>query len=223
MSIPSKSRTVKTRAYKSDRRAAQAAGTRRDIVEAARRLFESDGYAATTMSAIAKEAGVAIETIYRSFEGKARLIQAVVEAAVAGGAGRAEVPPEERPAIRSLIEEPDPRTKLGLYAATQPGIHQRAGRLRRPLRKAATADPDLRPVLDRLESQPLLGMARFAQHLEENGALRSDITVEEARDVLWAINSLSVYELLVVERGWSEDRYQTWITSMMIQSLLEPN
>lgn len=220
MSIPSKSSDVKKRAYNSERRRLQAAGTRHEIVEAASKLFERDGYVTTTMTAIAKEAAVAVETIYRSFDGKAGLIQTVVEAAVAGGADRAELPPEERPAIKRLIDEPDPKRKLELYASTQPGIHQRAGKLRRTLREAAAVDADLRPLLERLESQRLQGMARFAQHLKAVGALRKGISVDEARDLLWAINSLSMYELLVLDRGWSADRYRSWITSMMIQSLL---
>lgn len=222
MNIAAKSQKVKKRTYNSDRRRVQAASTRRDIIEVARRLFEKDGYNATTMAAIAAEAGVVVETIYRNFDGKAGLIETVVEAAVAGGAERAEVPPEERTAIRRLIEEPDPRRKLALYAATQPGIHERAGRLRRALREGARVDLQLVPVLERLEAQPFNGMARFAQHLKDVGALRADLPVEEVRDLLWSINSLSMYELLVGERGWSAERYQDWLTSMMTQSLLPP-
>ncbi|MGH8959287.1 MAG: TetR/AcrR family transcriptional regulator [Acidimicrobiia bacterium] len=220
MSITVKCRKVKKRTYNSNRRQAQAASTRRDIIEAARRLFERGGYNATTMTAIAEKAGVVVETIYRNFDSKAGLIEAVVEAAVAGGAERAEVAPEDRPAIRRLIEERDPRKKLALYAATQPGIHERAGKLRKALREGARVDPQLVPVLERLEAQPFNGMARFARHLKEVGALRTDLPVEEARDLLWSINSLSMYELLVGERGWSAERYQDWLTSMMTQSLL---
>lgn len=219
MSIPSNSGNVK-RAYNSDRRRQQAAATRRDIISAARRLFERDGYVATTMNSVASEAGVVVETIYRSFDGKAGLIEAVVEAAVAGGAERAERAVEDRPAIRNLIEEPNPRRKLELYAATQPGIHERSALLLRALRTAAATEPSLTEVLDRLENQRLQGLGRFAQHLRDGGALRADVSVEEARDLIWTINSQVLFDLLVRERGWSVDRYQSWIAAMMISSLL---
>lgn len=219
MSIPSNLGNVK-RAYKSNRRRQQAAATRRDIIGAARLLFERDGYVATTMNSVAAEAGVAVETIYRSFDGKAGLIEAVVEAAVAGGAQRAERVVEDRPVIRNLIEEPNPRRKLELYAATQPGIHERSALLLRALRTAAAAESSLTGVLDRLEDQRLLGLSRFAQHLRDSGALKEDMTVEEARDLIWTINSQVIFDLLVRERGWTVDRYQSWIAAMMISSLL---
>jgi AcrR family transcriptional regulator len=220
MSIPSNPGNVK-RAYKSDRRRQQAAATRRDIISAARRLFERGGYVSTTMNSVAAEAGVAVETIYRSFGGKAGLIEAVVDAAVAGGAERAERAVEDRPAIRNVIEEPDPRRKLELYAATQPGIHQRSAPLLRALRAGASTDPALGEVLARLENQRLEGLGRFAQHLHDSGALREDLSVEEARDLIWTINSQVVFDLIVVERGWPPERYENWIASMMARSLLE--
>ena len=220
MSVPANPRDVKTRSYRSERRRAQAEQTSREIVEAANRLFVREGYAATTMAKIAQEAGVVVETIYRGFDGKAGLLHAVVESAVAGGVGRAERPVEERPALRAVIDEPDPWQKLELYAATQPGIHGRAGPLMRMLRQAAAVEPDLAPVLDRLETQRVEGLARFAQHLEDEGALRDDVSVEKARDILWTVNSLAVYDLLVLERGWPPDRYQDWITAVMRSTLL---
>lgn len=102
-----------------------------------------------------------METIYKGFAGKAGLFQEVVEAAVAGGVARAERPVEGRPAIKAVIEEPDPIRKLELYAATQPGIHNRAGPLLRTLREAAAVDADLVGLLQRIESQRLEGMSRF--------------------------------------------------------------
>jgi AcrR family transcriptional regulator len=219
MSIPSNPGPVK-RAYRSDRRQLQAAATRREIITAAQLLFERDGYLTTTMTSIATEAGVAVETIYRNFEGKAGLIEAVVEAAVAGGAERAERAVDDRPAIRKVIEEPDPRRKIELYAATQPGIHKRSAPLLRALRAGASTDPGLGEVLARLENQRLEGLGRFAQHLKDSGALRDGLAVDEARELIWTINSQVVFDLLVLERRWSLDRYEKWIASMMIRSLL---
>src|SRR5215216_4524401 len=96
------------RRYHSQRRQAQAAQTRRDILTAAQQLFLERGYTGTTLTAIAQAAGVVVETIYRAYASKAELFKAVVRAAVAGGAAPAQVPVEQRPAIAAVIAEPDP-------------------------------------------------------------------------------------------------------------------
>src|SRR6266542_4942193 len=154
------------RRYDSRRRQAQAAQTRHEILGAAHRLFLERGYAGTTLASVAEGAGVVVETIYRASGGKAGLFKAVVEAAVAGGAARAERSPEQRPAIQAVIAETDPRRQLELYAATQPGIHARVGPLLRVLGEAAAAEPELAEVSRQLEAQRLAGMGRFALLLD---------------------------------------------------------
>jgi len=144
----------------------------------------------------------------------------VVEAAVAGGAERAEIPPDDRPAIQAVIAERDPHHQLELYAATQPGIHARTGPLMRVLAGAAAADPDLAQVARDMENQRLAGMGRFAQLLAARGALKPGLSVDEARDLLWTLNSHAVHDLLVIERGWTPERYREWLADTLAQTLL---
>ncbi len=191
-----------------------------DVLTAARELFPERGYAGTTINEIATAAGVAVETIYRSFGSKAALFRGVLEAAIAGGAERAAMPPEQRPAVRKMAEEPDPRHVLELHAATQPGIHARSGPYDRVLREAASADPDLADVWRQLEAQRLTGMSRLARRLHDLGALRPGLSVEKARDILWTVNSHAVYDLLVVQRGWPPERYRDWIVATNVHALL---
>jgi AcrR family transcriptional regulator len=216
MSEPVKPR----RRYSSVRRQEQAAQTRRDIVVAADALFRELGYAGTTMPVIARAAGVVVETVYRAFGSKAGLFGAVVDAAVAGGAARAARPVEERPAIRRVIEEPDPRRQLALYAATQPGIHERSGALLRALAAAAASDPELRTLWDGIERRRLEGQARLAAWLGEQGVLRADIGVEAARDVIWTLCSLAVHDMLVMTLGWAPSRYEAWLAGALVRELL---
>jgi AcrR family transcriptional regulator len=211
-----------TRAYRSDRRSAQAAQTRLDILASAGALFRERGYARTPLPLLATEAGVAVETIYRAFGSKAGLFKAVVEAAVAGGAGRAATPVEERPAIRAVIEEHDPRRAVALYAATQPGIHRRSGPLLRALRDAAATDRELRRLWDEIEASRLAGQGRFAGMLGERGVLRRGLEVAEAADIVWTLCSLAVHDLLVVDRGWSADKYEAWLADALVTQLLGP-
>ena len=199
--------------------------------KAARELFTDRGYSGTTINEIAATAGVAVETIYRVFGSKASLFKGVLEAAIAGGAERAAIPPEQRPAVRKMAQELDPRRVLALHAATQPGIHARSGAYYRALREAASVDPDLADVWRQLEAQRLAGMRRLAQRLYGLGALRPGLSVEDARDILWTVNSHAVYDLLVVQaagaiprldRGHQRSR-SAWAGMRRSAWLLEPS
>lgn len=209
-----------SRRYESRRRQEQAAQTRTDILAAAGKLFRDRGYAATSMPLIATESGVVVETVYRAFGSKAGLFRAVMEAVLAGGATRADIPVEERPAIRAVIEEQDPRRQIELYVATQPGIHRRSGPLLRALLGAVATDPELKALWDEMEAWRLEGQGRFVGMLAERGRLREGLSFDEARDALWTLCSLAVHDLLVVARGWTSERYQAWLTAALIRELL---
>jgi TetR/AcrR family transcriptional regulator, regulator of autoinduction and epiphytic fitness len=208
------------RRYDSSRRRAQAAQTRLDIVTAARGVFEEQGYTRAAIAKIAQAAGVVVETIYRTFGGKAALFKAVIEAAIAGGTARAAVPVEERTAVRAIIAETDARRQLELYADTQPGIHARVGPLLRVLQEGAASDPELAELWKKLEAERLHGMSHLPRQLAQRQALRPGLSVEEARDILWTLNSQAVYDLLVEERGWSAERYRDWIAFTLKRLLL---
>jgi AcrR family transcriptional regulator len=208
------------RSYRSTKRAEQVAQSRRDILTTAGALFRAHGYAGVSMPSIAAEAGVAVETIYRGFGSKAGLFSGVVDAAVAGGTSRAEVPVEQRPAIRAIIEEPDPRRQVERYAATQPGIHRRAGPLLRVLRDAATSDRELRALWQSIETDRRNGQSGFIGMLAGRGVLRPGLSVDEATDGLWTLTSLDVWDLLVTKRGWTAERYERWLADALIAYLL---
>jgi AcrR family transcriptional regulator len=210
------------RAYRSTRRAEQVAQTRRDILATAGALFRARGFAGVSMPTIAAEAGVAVETIYRAFGSKAGLFSAVVDAAVAGGAARAEIPVVERPAIRAINEESDPRRQIERYAATQPGIHRRAGPLLRVLAAASASDPELQALWISIEERRRHGQRGFVAMLAGRGALQAGLTVEEGRDGLWALTSLAVFDMLVGTCGWSLERYELWLGDQLTALLLPP-
>ena len=209
------------RKYDSPLRRAQAASTRARIVEAAHRLFVEHGYAGTTIPAIAAEAGVAVETVYRSTTGKAGLLAAAVRSAVAGGAHRAEVPVGQRPAIRRIIEEADPTRQLKLYAATQPGIWSRVGPLLHVLDAAANTDPSLVELREQISAERRHGLRTgLGRLLEQRGVLRPGLTAERAGDLVYAICGLANYQALIGDCGWSEDEYQDWLTQLLVAAIL---
>jgi AcrR family transcriptional regulator len=172
------------------------------------------------MPTIAAKAGVVVETIYRAFGSKASLFRAVIEAVLAGGASRAEVPVEQRPAIRAVIDEPDSRRQVDLYAATQPGIHRRAGPLLRALASARGSDAELDQLWRQMEDRRFEGQSRFVGMLADRGALRPGLPIDQARDVVWTLCSLAVHDLFVLERGWSAERYRAWLSDALARELL---
>ena len=208
------------RAYRSTKRAEQVAQKRNEILAVAGSMFRTRGYSAVAMPAIAEEAGVGVETIYRAFGSKAGLFGAVVEAAVAGGAARADTPVEQRPAIRALIEEPDPRRQVAMYAATQPGIHRRAGPLLRVLSEAAPTDPELHALWTSIEERRRQGQGGFVAMLAGRGVLRPGLPADEGRDGLWTLTSLAVFDRLVGTCGWSIRRYEDWLADQLSCFLL---
>ena len=208
------------RRYDGAGRRRQAKDTRAKVVAAAARVFLQHGYAGATIPAIAAEAGVALQTVYRAAPGKAGLLAAAVTAAVAGGFERSLTPVEERSAIRAVIEEKDPHRQLALYAHTQPGIWSRVGPLQRVLETAAASEPDLRRLQEEQDAQRLEGLTRFAQRLQERGALRDGLTPEHAADIIVTLGSHPVYDSLVMNSGWTDSQYEAWLTDTLQHSLL---
>ena len=210
---------IPRRRYDSSRRREQAAQTRRRIIEAAARVFVERGYTGATIPLIAREAHVAVETVYRSTSGKAGLLREAIQASLAGGAERAELPVERRPGIRRVIDETDPRRQLRAYAATQPGVWSRVGPLLRVLDQAA-GDPELAVLRADLAEQRLNGLIGFATLLAERGALKADLTIDRARDLIWTLCAQANYDALVTTRQWSHIEYREWLSETLAAALL---
>jgi AcrR family transcriptional regulator len=206
------------RSYNAAGRRARALRTREDIVAAARRLLERDGYAATTVADIARAAAVSPETIYKAFGSKGALLGAVLRAAIRGDSGP--TPLRRRPPLEAIRVEADPRRQLERYGALLAETQPRLAPLLRVLREAAPADPELAAELQRLDADRLDGMRRFAALLAERGALRAGVSRREARDVLWTMNAPELFELLVGRRGWSARRYGRWVGQALCAALL---
>jgi AcrR family transcriptional regulator len=207
-----------TRRYDSTRRRAQAAATRDDILDAAQRLFEQRGYAATTMDAIAGEAGVALKTVYVAFETKSGLLRAVWNHLLR--AGRDEVPIAEQPWYREIVDEPDPERQLRLVARNGRMTKLRIAGVLEVIRSAAPTDPDTGELWNRIRSDFYANQRLIAESLAAKDALRSGVDADTATDILWTLNISNLWQLLVVERGWPPERYEQWIGDIACSQLL---
>lgn len=129
----------------------------------------------------------------------------------------------ERPAVRRIIDEPDPARQLALYAHTQPGIWSRVGPLLQALDAAANSDPPLAELRQQLADERRLGLrAGLGQLLQRRGALRPGVSADRAGDIVYAVCGRANYEALVLECGWTQDEYRTWLTKTLVASLLTP-
>jgi AcrR family transcriptional regulator len=199
------------RRYDSSRRRAQAAATRVDILDAAQRLFEARGYAATTMEAIAAETGVALKTVYVAFETKSGLLRALWNHLLR--AGRDETPIAEQEWYREVVAEPDPGRKLELTAHNSRVMKERIGGVLQVIRTAAPIDDDIGALWARIETE-----FHANQHaiVESMGVKDAD----RATDILWTLNHPDVWHLLVDERGWTGEQWEQWFADAARAQLL---
>jgi AcrR family transcriptional regulator len=207
-----------TRRYDSTRRREQAAATRLEILEAAQRLFERDGYVATTMAVVAAEAGVALKTVYLAFETKAGLLRALWHLRLRGD--EADVPIAERQWYRDVMAEPDPERQLRLGAHNARLVKERAGKLMRVMRDAAGSDADCAELWRRIQDDFLVNQRAVVDTIEVKGALAQGLDAARAADILWTLNHPDVWHLLVGERGWTPEEWEQWFADTACAQLL---
>ena len=206
------------RPYHSPRRVEQAATTRRGILDAAQRLFEQHGYAATSMAAIAAEAGVSLKTVYVTFETKSGLLRALWHLLLRGD--EEPVPVGERAWFRAVLEESDPERQLRLNVRNAKLVRARIGPLLQVVRRAAAADSEVAELWNRIQAEFYDNQRSLVEVLHEKGALWTSLDVARATDILWTLNHPDVYWLLVNERSWTPDQHERWLADLLCSQLL---
>ena len=201
------------RSYTAGLRQEQAEMTRRRILEAARRLLAAGGYSTVTMDDIAKEAGVAYQTVYAVFGTKLRLAEAMIEA------GWPHID-EALKLVEQVRESADAKVWLRTAARIARQINEPCGDLARVMRESG--DPVLLARYRTVEDERFSQLREVADMLERSGRLRSTITSSEALEVLWAMTGADWYSQLVFQRTWSPARYEEWLGEALISLLLEP-
>ena len=208
-----------TRRYDSSRRREQAQATRHAILEAAQRHFETQGYAATTMAAIAAEAGVALKTLYLAFETKAGILRGLWHLLLRGD--EAAVPVLERPWYRELLAEPDAERQLRRNAELSRATKERIGGVLEVIR-AAAADPDIATLWDRIQADFHEMQRGIVESIAAKDALRPGLDIDRATDILWTLNNPDVWQLLVGRRGWTPAQYEKWLVDESLALISRP-
>jgi len=204
------------RRYNASGRRAQAERSLALIADAAGDLFLTHGYAATTIASISAQAGVSVETVYKGFGGKPRLVRAICAQALAGSGSVA----AEQRSDELQRTEPNPRAIIRGWGALTVEVAPRIVPILLLVRDAALHDPAMADMQVELDDSRLARMTRNATTLADAGHLRPGLTTLAAAEVLWTYSSPEFYELLVLRRGWTLERYAGFITEAMIAALL---
>jgi AcrR family transcriptional regulator len=205
------------RPYHSPKRAAAALKTRRAIRAAAETLFLRDGYARTTMKAIAEQAGVSEKTMYLTYATKANLLRDVIQVAVRGD----EAPETlaDRPEWRAVMAGP-PDEVFARFAALNASLMTRTAPIIALAESAAAVDPELAEHRARAHATARADLHALAVELKRRSALAPGVSEQDAADTMYAIaNDVSVYLRLTTECGWNETRYADLITRTLEATL----
>jgi AcrR family transcriptional regulator len=201
-------------------RTRQARATRRAIVSAAAELFVERGFAATTIDAVAARAGVGRKTVFSSVGGKGALLKLAWDWALVGD--DEPVPMVDRPAVRAILAEHEPRRLVRMWVDLQLDVAARASPLGAVVMAAADVDDEARELCESIRRESLVGATAFVEHLAAAGGLRSGVSLDRAAGACWAVVNSLLGHLLVSVRGWPATEYGDWLVDVLTATLLEP-
>jgi AcrR family transcriptional regulator len=200
------------------RRARKAQATRERILDTAEALFVRDGYAATTIAAIADQADVAVQTVYAVFGTKRAILSELLAVRVTGDDGGSGL--TDRDEWRAMEAETDPGRQLKLLAAIASRIGERMGALYSVLAGASGSDPEVAEMHRRQQQRRHDDQRRVARSLARKDALRTGLSEARATDIMWAVANPATHHSLVAERRWSPSEYERWLADVLTCSLL---
>lgn len=206
------------RKYDSSRRKEQARQTRLQITEAAHKLFIERGYAGATIEAIAQEAGVAQETVYAIFGSKRKILAFLLDISLGGDDQPIRI--LDRPEPQATMHDTDQRQQLSMFAKDITKILSRATPVFEIMRSASKTEPEINELLHGLYRERLKNMIRFVQSVISNGPLRDGMDEAQAGEMVWALTSPELFQLLKDERGWTAEKYAQWLADTLIRLLL---
>ena len=196
----------------------RSARTRRAIVRAATEEFCTSGYSGTTMAAIARRAGVAVQTVYFVFHTKPLLLTAAIDTAVLGEDDPLD--PEQATWWQEGVTTANGRRAIELFVTNVAVIEQRAAMLDRVAVAAADTEPEVMALVTQGEAMRAAAFRRYIDSLVTRGLLRDDMDAVEATDVLLTLVGSKIFLEFTTGRGWSVERYVQWTIDVLVLLLL---
>ena len=199
-------------------RAERARATRRRIIDAAAAQFVAHGYGATLLDQVAERAGVAVQTVYFHFGNKRTLLREALDIAAVGD--DEPVPLLERPWVREIQEEADPRRVIERWLVMSREILDRIGPLMRVLRGATSTDAEVAAQWETNQEQTRTAYGFLIGLLADRGALRPGLDAEQARDIAFVISNVEAYLQYTDVCGWTAEQWQERTAAMLADVLL---
>ncbi len=206
------------RKYDSTRRQAQAEATKIQIAEAARSLFFKRGYAGTTIEEIANEAGISKESVYAIFGNKQSILAFLLDVAVGGK--ELPLPLIQQSAPQAIIQDRDQRRQIERIAQVCGEILSRAAPVYAIMSAAATTEPEIQKRVRYVHKARLENMTSFFRQIAAHGPLREGLDEKRVGEIVWALASPELFNLLTTELSWSREKYSEWLADMLIRVLL---
>jgi AcrR family transcriptional regulator len=206
------------RRYHSPRRSEQAAITRAAILDSARHLFVSRGYGRTTVADIARQARVAVDTVYATIGSKPAVLREVLETALSGT--DEVVPARQRDYVARVRAATSARDKITEYINGLVPLQARLAPVFVALRDAGTRDAESAATWQEIARRRARNMREFAADLRSTGELRDDLSDDDVADIVWSMNGPEYWVLLVGERGWTHGQFAAYLVDAWSRLLL---
>jgi AcrR family transcriptional regulator len=177
------------------------------VLRIAEEMFLRDGYGDVTVRTIADASGISAHTIYKTYGGKAGLVAAIQELALQGAGP---VPAPERSDAMSQRER-NADAILRNWATLATEVAPRGSPITLLVRSAAVTDPQMAALWQRICDAKRDRMRRNAERLIATGQVCAEVTVEQVRDILYTYSAPELYEILVLQAGWSLEQYGDFV------------
>jgi AcrR family transcriptional regulator len=208
---------VKGRVSRQSRRE-RGRATRRRIVEAADQLIRERGYAGTTVADVAEAAGVAVQTVYFTFGTKSALVLAAFDRATLGGQ---DIPPQQQAWYLRARDEPDLAKSIQILVAQLRGVTATMMPVYRALLAATATDRDVAVALAERERYWIADSGVVVGWLADKRALRPGMDAVRGADIFRMLLGPASYAALVIDSGWTEDAWATWVARSLEEELFE--
>jgi AcrR family transcriptional regulator len=203
----------KKRTYYSELRTQQSQETRTRILASAKQLFESKGFDEVTIDEIAISAQVSSPSIYAIFKSKRGILFTIMDEALAV---------EQRTElVEQVYQEISPQRKLKIAAQIARQLYDAEKKQLSLLRGVSIVNPQLKKLENEMEKRRYKRQQESIEALGKADVFKEGVSIIKARDILWALTGRDVYRMLVVERKWSSDEYESWLSEILIWNLLK--
>ncbi|MBS0351679.1 MAG: TetR/AcrR family transcriptional regulator [Proteobacteria bacterium] len=203
----------KKRTYYSELRTQQSQDTKIHIMDAAKQLFELKGFDQVTINEIAATAQVSAPSIYAIFKSKRGILFTIMDEALSN---------EKRNELIELVyQEKSPGRKLEIAAEIARQLYDAEKKQLSMLRGVSIINPQLKKLETEMEKRRYKRQQETVETIAKDDVFKKGISITQARDILWTLTGRDIYRMLVIERKWSSDEYQAWLSEILIMNLLK--